>query len=107
MSCVMKIGTYIVFLTQPLKFQGAFWALVVGFVVGLIRFGLEFGFDQPKCGSNLPDPRPEWVQEIVGRFHYLHFGAFLFGFSMVVAAIVSYVTKPIPEENVRVLPEIL
>merc|ERR1719244_1007044 len=42
---------------------GAFWGLMVGLVIGLIRFGLEFGFTQPACGSTEPPP-PEWWQTL-------------------------------------------
>lgn len=83
--------------TEP----GAFWGLMTGFVIGLVRFGLEFGYSVPPCGSGLPDPRPEWVKTWVGGFHYLHFGAALFGFTALVAAIISLLTEPIPEEKLR------
>jgi hypothetical protein len=73
---------------------------MAGFIVGLTRFGLEFGYVVPSCGSDLPDPRPEWVKTWVGGFHYLHFGTVLFLFTMIVAAVVSLLTEPIPEEKV-------
>ncbi|GFY63539.1 hypothetical protein TNIN_361681, partial [Trichonephila inaurata madagascariensis] len=37
--------------------QGAFWGLMVGLVVGLIRFIWEFSYTVPSCASQLPDPR--------------------------------------------------
>ena len=52
---------------------GAFWSLMVGLVVGLIRFGLEFGFQKPACGSGDPPP-PDWWYSVVDKVHYLHFG---------------------------------
>ena len=52
---------------------GAFWGLMVGLVVGLIRFGLEFGFTKPACGSTDPQP-PDWWKTWVDDIHYLHFG---------------------------------
>ena len=76
---------------------------MAGFVVGLTRFGLEFGYSIPPCGSSDPDPRPEWVKTWVGDFHYLHFGTVLFLFTMVVAAIGSILTEPISEGKVRYL----
>ena len=36
---------------------GAFWALMAGFTVGIVRFGLEFGFSAPACGSGLLETR--------------------------------------------------
>ncbi len=71
-----------------------------GFVVGLIRFGLEFGYSVPQCGSGLEDPRPQFVKDWVGGFHYLHYGSTMFLLAAVVAAIVSLFTEPIPEERV-------
>mgnify|MGYP003307118156 CR=1 FL=1 len=32
-------------------FKGAFWSMMAGFAVGMIRFGLEFGYKVPPCGS--------------------------------------------------------
>ena len=48
------------------------------------------------------DPRPEWVKNAVGKFHYLHFGGFSFAFTIVVAVIIALLTKPIPKEKVLV-----
>merc|ERR1719474_1647153 len=44
---------------------GAFWGLMVGLIIGLIRFGLEFGVSVPPCGSTAPPP-PEWWNLLVG-----------------------------------------
>ena len=46
---------------------------MVGLVVGLIRFGLEFGFQKPACGSG-GQPPPDWWYSVVDKVHYLHFG---------------------------------
>lgn len=72
---------------------GAFWGLMLGLLVGLIRFGLEVGYGNPKCYE--VDTRP-WVLKHV---HYLHFGIFLFLFSSLVTFLVSLVTPPIPPEK--------
>ena len=77
---------------------GAFWGLMVGLVIGLIRFGLEFGYTIPPCGSSEPKP-PDWWYSWVGNIHYLHFGIILFGISGIVSIIISLVTPPIPEEH--------
>ena len=50
---------------------------MVGLVVGLIRFGLEFGFTKPACGSTDPQP-PDWWKTWVDDIHYLHFGKIWF-----------------------------
>eukprot|EP00088_Acartia_fossae_P003904 TRINITY_DN11679_c1_g1_i5.p1 TRINITY_DN11679_c1_g1~~TRINITY_DN11679_c1_g1_i5.p1 ORF type:complete len:657 (+),score=100.25 TRINITY_DN11679_c1_g1_i5:30-2000(+) len=72
---------------------GAFWGLMVGLVVGLIRFGLEFGYQVPACGSTDPSP-PEWWQNLVGDIHYLHFGLLLWAISGAVSISVSLMTPP-------------
>jgi len=80
--------------------QGAFWGLMVGLVTGLIRFILEFlVYQKGRCGEaetgNMPD--------VIGKVHYLHFGIILFTIVVVVAVVVSLLTKPIaPEHLVRV-----
>lgn len=50
------------------------------------RFGLEFGYFIPGCGSDLPDLRPTVVRvrgvwspgQAFVDIHYLHYGALLF-----------------------------
>jgi len=81
--------------TEP----GVFWAMIAGFIVGLIRFALEFSFSAPACGSLELDTRPDWVITWVSNFHYLHFGTFLFFFTMIVAVMISYLTEPIPDSK--------
>eukprot|EP00092_Neocalanus_flemingeri_P006236 GFUD01006710.1.p1 GENE.GFUD01006710.1~~GFUD01006710.1.p1 ORF type:complete len:708 (+),score=187.08 GFUD01006710.1:236-2125(+) len=78
---------------------GAFWALMVGFAVGLIRFGLQFGYSSPPCGSGLEDTRPDFVKSAVDKFHYLHFGAFSFLLSSCVGVLVSLLTPAIAEDK--------
>ncbi|GIY78589.1 hypothetical protein CEXT_61671 [Caerostris extrusa] len=71
--------------------QGAFWGLMVGLIVGMIRFIWEFSYTVPSCASQLPDPRPD----IISKVHYLHFGIILFVISSLVTIAVSYATQPI------------
>ena len=73
--------------------------MIAGFIVGLIRFALEFSFSAPACGSLELDTRPDWVITWVSNFHYLHFGTFLFFFTMIVAVMISYLTEPIPDSK--------
>jgi len=84
--------------TEP----GAFWGLMVGLIVGLIRFALEFGYQVPACGD-LPSPNspPQWWYTLIGNVHYLHFGVILFGISAAVAIAVSYLTEPIDEKHLH------
>lgn len=80
--------------TEP----GAFWGLMIGLVIGLIRFIMEYAFVVPPCGSTDPDPRPDWIKILVGNVHYLHFGCILFVIVLVVTVVISYLTEPIPAE---------
>ena len=74
---------------------------MVGFALGMLRFGLEFGFFLPPCGSDLPDLRPPLVKSFVDDLHYLHYGALLFLITGLVTIAVSLITPPIPEERLH------
>merc|ERR1712218_721602 len=80
---------------------GAFWGLMIGLVVGLIRFALEFGYSLPPCGTPRDSPLmpPDWWFDVVGNVHYLHFGIILFGISGAVTIYVSLITPPIEEKH--------
>ena len=75
-------------------FQGAFWALMVGLVVGIVRFAWEFAYPRVACGEE--DPKPD----IISKVHYLHFGIILFAITFIVAVVVSLFTKAIPDKYV-------
>ncbi|RXG53801.1 Sodium/glucose cotransporter 4 [Armadillidium vulgare] len=62
---------------------GAFWGLMIGLIIGIIRFIMEFSYVIPPCGSGKPDPRPEFIKLIVGNVHYLHFGILLFFITLI------------------------
>ncbi|KAB7498383.1 Sodium/glucose cotransporter 4 [Armadillidium nasatum] len=78
---------------------GAFWGLMVGLVLGLIRFALEFSMTPPSCGSDEPDPRPWFILVTVGNVHYLHFSCILFLITGCVTISISLLTEPIPEDR--------
>ena len=80
---------------------GAFWGLMVGFGLGMLRFGLEFGFFIPPCGSHLPDLSPPFLKSFVDDIHYLHYGALLFLATGVVTVGVSLLTPPIPAQRLH------
>ncbi|KAM7100084.1 sodium/glucose cotransporter 4 isoform 1-T1 [Molossus nigricans] len=75
--------------TEP----GAFWGLMCGLAVGLLRMGLEFSFPAPACGEE--DRRPAVLKD----FHYLYFALVLCGLTAMVIVTVSLCTTPIPEEK--------
>ncbi|XP_052790809.1 sodium/glucose cotransporter 4-like [Mya arenaria] len=68
---------------------GAFFGLVFGMLLGVLRFIGEYSFRAPACGEE--DTRPG----IIRNFHYLYFSVFLFVVTALVAAVVSMLTKPI------------
>lgn len=74
--------------------QGAFWGLMIGLVVGLIRMGLDFGYGSPGCGEE--DHRPA----IIGRVHFLHFTIILFLIALVATVVISLLTKPIDSKHI-------
>ena len=74
--------------------QGAFWGLMIGLVVGLIRMGLDFGYGSPGCGEE--DTRPV----IISKIHFLHFTIILFFVSLFSTIIISLATTPIDSVHV-------
>ncbi|XP_042881924.1 sodium/glucose cotransporter 5-like [Penaeus japonicus] len=77
---------------------GAFWGLMIGLIIGMLRFIIEFSYTIPPCGSSDPDPRPELVKLTVGNVHYLHFSCILWIITGLVTVAVSLLTEPIPTE---------
>lgn len=69
---------------------GAFWGMFCGFLVGLTRSILDFVYGVPSCGQ--VDERPN----IVKNFHFLHFAAFLYAFSLILIYLFSLLQDPIP-----------
>ncbi|KAL8605120.1 hypothetical protein ACOMHN_018921 [Nucella lapillus] len=76
---------------------GAFWGLMVGLVVGLIRFVWEYSYSSVPCGEEDKDGRPD----IISKVHYLHFGILLFGIVFVVTVIISLLTEPIDDVHLQ------
>nr|XP_048307411.1 solute carrier family 5 member 4-like [Myodes glareolus] len=71
--------------------QGAFWGLMVGFVIGLIRMISEFAYGTGSClaPSNCP--------EIICGVHYMYFAIIVFFVTILVILGISFLTKPIPD----------
>ncbi|KAK7463965.1 hypothetical protein BaRGS_00038047 [Batillaria attramentaria] len=74
--------------------QGAFWGLMIGLVVGLIRMGMDFGYGSPACGEE--DTRPP----IIAKVHFLHFTIILFFVALFATIIVSLCTVPANPKHV-------
>ncbi|RXN02120.1 Sodium/glucose cotransporter 5 [Acipenser ruthenus] len=75
--------------------SGAFWGLMVGLVIGLTRMILEFIFPPPRCG--VFDPRPSVLRSV----HYLHFAIILCALTAGVAVVVSLLTEPPTEAQMK------
>ncbi|XP_051027096.1 sodium/glucose cotransporter 4 [Acomys russatus] len=75
--------------TEP----GAFWGLMFGLAVGMLRMILEFSYSAPACGEE--DGRPTVLKD----FHYLYFALLLCGLTALIIVVISFFTEPIPEEK--------
>ncbi|KAK6180211.1 hypothetical protein SNE40_012403 [Patella caerulea] len=74
--------------------KGAFWGLMVGLVIGVVRMALDFGYGTPGCGEE--DNRPI----IISKIHFLHFTILLFVICILATVIVSLFTKAQDPQNI-------
>jgi len=77
--------------------QGAFWGLMIGLSMGVIRMLLDFLYPEPGCGE--VDYRPV----VVSRVHYMYFALILFVITAVIVVIVSYAGKQPDPSQVGIL----
>ncbi|XP_053550305.1 sodium/glucose cotransporter 5 [Bombina bombina] len=75
--------------------QGAFWGLMVGLAVGMARMIMEFVYPFPRCG--IPDERPSILKDV----HYLHFAIILCILTIGVVVMISLLTDPPPQSQVK------
>nr|XP_006811722.1 PREDICTED: sodium/myo-inositol cotransporter-like [Saccoglossus kowalevskii] len=73
--------------------QGAFWSLMVGIVIGSIRFILDLVYPAP--GSCEEDTRPPIV-----TLQFMYFALLVFWICVVVMVAVSLLTQPLPEHRI-------
>lgn len=78
-------------------FQAAFFGLLTGLGVGLIRMGLDFAAPIPACGSGEPDTR----FNVTAKVDFLHFAIINTIVCTVVMVTISLFTKPRPPEKVN------
>ncbi|NP_001075341.1 sodium/glucose cotransporter 1 [Equus przewalskii] len=71
--------------------SGAFWGLILGFLVGLARMITEFAYGTGSCTE------PSNCPTIICGVHYLYFAIILFAISVITIVVVSLFTKPIPD----------
>ncbi|EUB55628.1 Sodium/myo-inositol cotransporter [Echinococcus granulosus] len=74
---------------------GAFTGLIYGFLIGITRMILSFVYSDPVCGEE--DTRP-WI---VAKVHYMYFAMFSFFSTAIVMCLVSLLSPPPSEEQVR------
>ncbi|ESP00615.1 hypothetical protein LOTGIDRAFT_213032 [Lottia gigantea] len=74
--------------------QGAFWGLMVGLLVGVIRMALDFGYGAPRCGE------AEFRPDVISKIHFLHFTILLFVISLVATIVISLFTTPLDPDNI-------
>ena len=75
-------------------FQGAFWGMIVGFIVGAIRMILDFTHLEPRCGEE--DTRPS----IIAKVHYMYFALILFWITVITIVVISLFTEQQKDGNV-------
>ncbi|NWV01943.1 SC5AB protein, partial [Upupa epops] len=68
--------------------KGAFWGLVTGLLLGVIRLVLDFIYPEPRCDES--DLRPS----VVKYMHYLYFSMVLAAASTLTVLVVSLLTEP-------------
>jgi SSS family transporter len=73
--------------------KGAFWGLMIGLLIGLIRFVWEYSYKNYPCGEEHMSAKPD----IVSKVHYLHFGVILFAIVVAVTVTISLLTAPIAD----------
>lgn len=69
---------------------GAFWSLMIGLLIGVLRMVLNIVYHEPSCGDL--DLRPTIL-----KLHYMYFSIILFWFTIICAVIISLLTKPVEE----------
>ncbi|NXA76114.1 SC5A9 protein, partial [Thryothorus ludovicianus] len=100
---IQSIGSYLVppitsvfilaIFCKRINEPGAFWGLMAGLAVGLVRMIMEFVYSAPYCGEE--DRRPALLKDV----HYLYFALMLCILSAIVMVLISLCTPPIPEEK--------
>ncbi|XP_046722180.1 sodium/myo-inositol cotransporter 2 isoform X1 [Silurus meridionalis] len=74
--------------------KGAFWGLVLGLLVGIVRMILDFIYPVPQCYET--DTRPDIIKYV----HYLYFSIILSLLTLIVVVSVSLATEKPTEEQV-------
>ncbi|KAM4021966.1 sodium/glucose cotransporter 4 [Anomaloglossus baeobatrachus] len=88
-TAIFILGIFVKRLTEP----AAFWGLLIGLLVGLVRMIMDFVYVAPSCGQE--DTRPPVLKNV----HYLYFAILLFGLTSAICIGISLCTKAIPDDE--------
>ena len=69
--------------------------MLVGGIFGLARFIVEYSYEKPTCESGV-DNRPSFIKDI----HFLYYAVITYVMCMVIAIVISLLTKPIDPKHV-------
>lgn len=84
-------------LSSPFLFQGVFWGLMIGLLVGCIRMIMDFVYPAPPCYE--ADERPSVLKHV----HFLYFSILLTCITLIVVVVISLATEEPKPEQVRPL----
>ncbi|KAK3785327.1 hypothetical protein RRG08_045555 [Elysia crispata] len=76
---------------------GSFYGLMVGLVIGIIRFAWEYSYTKYPCGEEDKSSMPD----IISKVHYLHFGIILYGIVTIVTIVITLLTPPIDDVHLE------
>ena len=63
--------------------QGAFYGMMLGFVLGISRMICDFAYTEPECGK--PDERPGFV-----KLNFMYFALIMFVVTSLCIAVLSF-----------------
>ena len=66
MNFIWKCRYFLILSWEIFYFQGAFWALMVGLVIGIVRMIMDFAYSAPLCMEE--DLRPAIVSQVYWSF---------------------------------------
>ena len=82
----------------PRHYKGSFYGLIIGFLVGAIRFIWLSFYDTVTCSNE--DKNIKTAPPFV-NMHFLHFAIFSFVFTCFIIMIISLFTRPIPDKYIE------
>ncbi|XP_066294109.1 sodium/myo-inositol cotransporter-like isoform X1 [Branchiostoma lanceolatum] len=72
--------------------MGAFWGLMGGVVIGLVRTILVFLYEGVRCGDHAEVEPPGFVS-----LHYMYYALIIFVSTIILTVVISLLTQPLPE----------